>query len=189
MPSATYKRNLYNARPVAKSDMKIRDAVTNVESFVYDEKFLEAAKKRISFWRKYPFHMCKHYLGINLKPFQCIILYQMFNNANSVYIASRGQGKTWLTAVACICYCILYPGAQVVVASGVKSQAFEIFQKVGQLYRNCPMLREEILYKNDSKIDPKVEFKNGSTILAAVSSDNARGMRAHFLIIHNCLAV
>ena len=51
------------------------------------------------------------------------------------------------------------------------------------LYRSSPMLREEILYKNDSKIDPRVEFKNGSTILAAVSSDNSRGMRAHFLIL------
>lgn len=188
MPSSSYKRNLYNARPVPKSDMKIRDAVQNVEAFSYDEEFLEAAKKRISFWRKYPFHMCRHYLDIKLKPFQCVILYQMFNNANTVYIASRSQGKTWLTAVACICYCILYPGAQVVVASGVRSQAFEIFQKVNMLYRKSPMLREEILYKTESKIDPKIEFKNGSTILTAVSSDNSRGMRAHFLIIQNCLA-
>lgn len=187
MPSQSYKRNLYNARPVPKSDMKIRDAVTNIEAFKYDEEYLEAAKKRISFWRKYPFHMCKHYLGLNLKPFQCIILYQMFNNANTVYIASRSQGKTWLTAVACVCYCILYPGSIVVVASGVKSQAFEIFQKINKLYSDSPMLREEILYKTESKIDPKVEFKNGSMIMSAVSSDNSRGMRAHFLIIRDCL--
>ena len=74
------KRNTFNARPVPKKDVKVRDAVTDVASFEYDEEFLEAAKKRISFWRKYPFHMCKHYLGITLKPFQCVLLYQMMNN-------------------------------------------------------------------------------------------------------------
>lgn len=183
MPPQSYKRNLYNARPVPKSDMKIRDAVTNIEAFVYDDEYLEAVKKRTAFWRVFPFHMCKHYLGINLKPFQAIILYQMFNNANTVYIASRSQGKTWLTAVACVCYCILYPGSIVVVASGVKSQAFEIFQKISKLYKDSPMLREEILFMTESKQDPKVEFKNGSMVLSAVSSDNSRGMRAHFLIL------
>ena len=188
MPPQSYKRNLYNARPVPKADMKIRDAVTNIESFVYNEEFLEAAAKRIAFWRKFPFHMCKHYLGITLKPFQAIILYQMFNNANTTYIASRSQGKTWLTAVACVCYCILYPGSIVVVSSGVKSQSFEIFQKISKLYKDCPILREEILFMTESKQDPKVEFKNGSQVLTAVSSDNSRGMRAHFLIINNCLA-
>lgn len=189
MPSASYKRNLYNARPVPKADVKIRDAVTNVAAFKYDEEFLEAAEKRISFWREYPFHMCKYYLGINLKPFQTVILYQMFHNANTVYIASRSQGKTWLTAVAAVCYAILYPGAYVVVASGVKSQAYEIFQKISKLYKDSPMLREEILFMTESKQDPKVEFKNGSIIMSAVSSDNSRGLRAHFLIIKNCLVV
>ena len=96
MPSASYKRNLYNARPTPKSDMKVRDAVANVEAFVYDDEFLEAAKKRISFWRKYPFHMCKHYLGITLKPFQCVLLYQMMNNSNFVFTAARGQRPSLL---------------------------------------------------------------------------------------------
>lgn len=183
MPSLSYKRNLYNAKPLPKSDMRIRDTIQNIESFVYDEQFLKNAMNWIAFWRVYPFHMCKHYLGITLKPFQCVILYQIFNNANTVYIASRSQGKTWLTAVACICYCILYPGAQVVVSSGVRSQAYEIFQKINILYRDSHMLREEILYKTESRKEPFVEFKNGSTIQTAVSSDNSRGMRAHFLVI------
>lgn len=154
----------------------------DVNSLSFDNDFLEAAEKRIAFWRKYPFHMCKYYLGITLKPFQAIILYQMFNNSNIVYIASRGQGKTWLTAVACICFCILYPGIRIVVASGIKSQAYEIFEKIDMLYKKHPMVREEIWYKRDNKADPKVEFKNGSVILSAVSSDNSRGMRAHILI-------
>lgn len=154
----------------------------DVNSLKFDDDFLEAAEKRIAFWRKYPFHMCKHYLGITLKPFQAVILYQMFNNANIVYIASRGQGKTWLTAVACICFCILYPGIRIVVSSGVKSQAYEIFEKIDMLYKKHPMIREEIWYKRDAKSDPKVEFKNGSLILSAVSNDNSRGMRANILI-------
>ena len=38
------KRNTFNARPVPKKDVKVRDAVTDVASFEYDEEFLEAAK-------------------------------------------------------------------------------------------------------------------------------------------------
>jgi hypothetical protein len=177
------KRNTFNARPVPKKDVKVRDAVTDVASFEYDEEFLEAAKKRISFWRKYPFHMCKHYLGITLKPFQCVLLYQMMNNVTFCFIAARGLGKTWLTAVYCICRCILYPGTKIVIASGVRSQAFEVFDKINDLYRDSPMLREEILFKTESKIDPLIEFKNGSTIVTVTANDNSRGKRCNLLVL------
>lgn len=177
------KRNIYNARPVPKKDVKVRDAVTNVEAFTYDEQFLKNAINWIAFWRKYPFHFCKYYLGINLKPFQCVLLYQMMNNTNFCFIAARGLSKTWLTAVFCICRCILYPGTKVVIASGVRSQAFEVFIKINDLYRDCPMLREEILFKTESKIDPLIEFKNGSTIATVTANDNSRGARANLLVI------
>lgn len=177
------KRNTFNTRPVPKMDIKIRDAVTDVASFEYDPIFLEAAKKRISFWREYPFHMCKYYLQIDLKPFQNVLLYEMFHNTNFCFIAARGLGKTLLTAIYAICMCILYPGTKIVIVAGVKSQAFEVFSKIYDIYRDSPMLREEILYKTESKIDPYVEFKNGSTIESTVASDNARGHRCTVLIL------
>lgn len=177
------KRNTFNTRPVPKKDVKIREAVTEVAAFEYEQEFLEAAKLRISFWRKYPFHMCKYYLGIELHPFQCVLLYQMMNNVTFCFIAARGLGKTWLTAIYCICRCILYPGTKIVIASGVRSQAFEVFDKINDLYRDSPMLREEILFKTESKIDPLIEFKNGSTIVTVTANQNSRGKRCNLLVL------
>lgn len=91
--------------------------------------------------------------------------------------------KTWLTAIYCICRCILYPGTKIVIASGVRSQAFEVFNKINDLYRDSPMLREEILFKTESKIDPLIEFKNGSTIVTVTANDNSRGARCNLLVL------
>lgn len=90
--------------------------------------------------------------------------------------------KTFLTAIFAICRCILYPGTKVVIASGVRSQAFEVFVKINDLYRDCPMLREEILFKTESKIDPLIEFKNGSTIATVTANDNSRGKIMPFVM-------
>jgi len=67
--------------------------IINVDALSYDDEFLEQCKKWISFYREYPFRFCSDYLGINLKPFQCVLLYQMFHNTNFCFIASRGIGK------------------------------------------------------------------------------------------------
>ena len=80
-----------------------------------------------------------------------------------------------MTGVYIICRCILYPGTKVVIASGVRSQAFEVFTKINDIYKNSPMLREEILFKTESKIDPVIEFKNGSTVNIVTANDNSRG--------------
>ena len=37
-----------------------------------------------------------------------------------MYIAARGQGKSFLIALYCIVRCILYPGTKIVLASGEK---------------------------------------------------------------------
>lgn len=167
-----------------KANLKPDDTnFRNIEAFKYDEKFLQNVVYWIAFWREYPFHFCKYYLGINLKPFQCVLLYQMMHNNNFCFIASRGLGKTWIAAIFAICRCILYPESKVVIAAGTRSQAMEIFTKINEIYRDSPMLREEIYYKSDSRAYPNIEFKNGSTIIAVTSNDGARGGRANVLII------
>ena len=45
------------------------------------------------------------------------------------------------------------------------------------------MLREEILFKTESKLDPVIEFKNGSTVNIVTAADSSRGARANLLII------
>lgn len=172
-----------NRRQDAARGLQNIDGFQNVEALSYDEQFLKNIVMWISFWRKFPFHFCKYYLGINLKPFQCVLLYQMMHNSTFCFIAARGLGKTWVSAVYCVVRCILYPNTKIVVAAGTRSQASEIFGKINDLYKDSVMLRQEIYYKSDSKQFPTIEFKNGSSIIAVTANDNSRGNRCNLLLL------
>lgn len=66
---------------------------TNLEEVVTsNDKFMNKVKKWASFYRKYPFMFCKDYLNLELKLFQKILLYLMFNFNFFMFIASRGLG-------------------------------------------------------------------------------------------------
>lgn len=111
----------------------------------------------------------------------------MMGKANFfMYIAARGQGKSFLIAIFCIVRCILYPGSNIILASGTKGQAAKIItEKIVQLYNNYPAVRYEIGDRKNirnSLNDTSVEFPNGSKIQAVTSNDNSRGLRGNILV-------
>lgn len=108
---------------------------------------------------------------------------EMNKNIHTTYLASRGQGKTWLTAVFCVERCILYPGTQICVASKTLKQAKEVLKKIcSDLMPKSAALRQEI--KNTSLNGPEacIDFENGSRIFITTANDTARGARCHILI-------
>lgn len=144
----------------------------------------EGVKIWASFWRANPHRFIMDYLGFNLHIFQMILVYAMDKSKLVVFIASRGLGKSWLTAVYCCSRCILYPGTKVVIASKTKSQAQGIIvEKINDLLMPQSIaLRKEIKLINTSKNNCSVEFWNTSTIKVVASNDNARYIRSHVLI-------
>lgn len=76
--------------------------------------------KWVGYWRRNPQIFVKDYLGVNLKPYQKLLFYMMNKVDFFMYIAARGQGKSFLIALYCIVRCILYPGTKIVLASGEK---------------------------------------------------------------------
>lgn len=159
------------------------DGIINVEALSFDDEFLECAKKHISVWREYPFKFCSEYIGLELKPFQCVLLYEMAHNTNFCFIASRGIGKTFLTAIYCIWRCILYPKSEIVIAAGVKNQAYQVISKIKDIYNDSVMLREEIIEISEGQNNQGITFKNGSKILTVASNDNARSLRCNVLVM------
>lgn len=100
-----------------------------------------------------------------------------------MFLASRGLGKTFLTAIFCCVRCILYPGTRICVASGRRRQAIEVIEKITtQLMPNSVNLRNEIKDYSVSQADAYIEFYNGSRIKVVTASDNARGARANILV-------
>ena len=152
------------------------------------EKLLEGIGFWGSFYRCNPHRFVKEYLNIQLKLFQKIIIFMMMISTNFMYLASRGQGKSWLIALYCVVRCILFPGTKIVVASGVKAQAIEIISKIDtEFLKNYSWgsqnLRNEISYISTSPNNPVCEFKNGSYIHVVTSNDNARHNRANIIVV------
>lgn len=139
-----------------------------------------------SFYRSNPHRFVKDYMGIRLKRFQEIILCMMFRFPNAIFLASRGAGKTYLLAIFCICYCVLYPGSSIRVASRTRTQANQVMTKImGIMNSNdaAPSLKDEKLSDRIAPSESFIKWKNGSDIAVVTASETGRGQRANVLII------
>ena len=136
------------------------------------------------FYRKNPHRLVTDYLQLDIFPFQCILLYMMNICTLFSFIACRGLGKSYLTALFCVVRCILYPETKVVLASGNKKQAGMIItEKIREMERKSVVLKAEILNISTNNQEIKCEFRNGSVIQATVAGDGGRGLRGNVLII------
>lgn len=143
-----------------------------------------AVIRRAAFYRENPHRFCKDYLGLNLKLFQQILIVMMNYNNFFMYLASRGQGKTFITAIFCVVRCILYPGTVICVAAGTRGQASEVIKKIiEKLIPQSENLRSEIEEYKNNNADSYVKFWNTSIIKVVTSTDNARGNRATIIIV------
>lgn len=147
------------------------------------DKLMDGIGVWASFYKANPQRFVSEYLGINLKIFQQILLFMMSHAIYVMYLAARGQGKTFLTAIYCVVRAILYPETKIIISSGQKSQSREVIEKIDDLQKSSPNLQREISVLSTSANDSKVEFRNGSWIKVVASNDGARSKRANLLIV------
>lgn len=144
----------------------------------------------ISYYRYYIDEFAVDILGLRLFPFQRLILRAMARYQNSMLIACRGLGKSYIVAVFYICVAILYPNIKLGIASGNSQQARNvIIQKIkGELSKNEAIAREIKFPIKTGDGDCVVEFKNGSEIRAITlaqdrGGDSARSWRFSYILI------
>ena len=148
------------------------------------DTLMDSVDSWASYYRANPHRFAKDYLGLNLRKFQQIILCAMFRYPNAIYLASRGGGKTFLIAIFCVCYCILYPGSWIRLASKTRGQATEIINKIqGILMPNSANLKSEISRIKIDQSMAKVWFKNTSEISVVTAGESARSNRATVLVV------
>lgn len=150
------------------------------------DKVLNGAAFWGAFYRANPDLFAKDYLHLNLRIFQDILLVIMFWSSTFVFIACRGLGKTFLSAIYCVIRCILYPGTKICIASGTRGQAINVLEKIlYELKPRSPELCNEIDDK-ETKINgtnAQIVFKNSSSIKVVTASDSARGNRCNVLLL------
>lgn len=125
------------------------------------------------------------YLGITyLKWFQKIILWMMNELDNSLILACRGIGKTFICALFAVDRCILWPGEICLVVSATYKQARNMIQKVTEDFMlKSPLLRSEILKWSTGQNECYIQFRNGSIFRAITATESSRGYRSHILLI------
>lgn len=147
-------------------------------------KTKQGFKKWTAFYRANPHRFANDYLGVKLFLYQKLLLWAMNKYAFFMYIAARGQGKSYIIAVYCVIRAILYPSSNIVLASGTKGQArLIITEKIFALKNNSRNVDREIKEFKTSANECYVVFWNGSKITAVTSGDSARGYRANILIV------
>ena len=154
------------------------------EAELQEKKIMDGLGTWISYWRANPHRFVSEYL--KLKPFswfQKMILFMMFKTNYFMWFASRGLGKSHITALYCVVRCILWPETRICVAAGVKAQAMEIISsKIADFKLNNSLIDAEISDFRPNLQDAKVEFHNGSWIRVVAANDNARGIRATCIV-------
>lgn len=150
------------------------------------EKVLRGAAFWGAYYRYNPDKCAKDYLHLNLKRFQKFLLVMMFWVNIFAWIAARGLGKTFLSAIYCAIRCILYPGTKICIASGTRGQAILVLEKIIQeLVPRSEELRAEIDWK-ETKVNNtvgQIVFKNTSVIKVVTASDSSRGNRCNVLLL------
>lgn len=94
----------------------------------------------------------------------------------------RAYSKSFLSVMALMIRCILYPQSELFVTTGGKEQAASItLSKVSEICRMIPALHNEINWDRGvskaSKHDVKYVFKNGSSIDVLAARESSRGQR------------
>ena len=120
------------------------------------------------------------YFGFALYPYQHLELYELNKNTLIDITGSRATAKTYIIAIFAVCKASLYPNSKIVICSATKGQSkLVVSEKIkNELMSQSPMLCREIKSIKDNQNDVIVYFRNGSTIKALPSSENARGNRS-----------
>lgn len=179
------EKQLYDQKHAEDFDSTYSNDPINEVSIDY-----EAWTEFFSYYRYYIDEFAVDILGVDLFPFQRVILRAMGRGQFSVLIACRGIGKSWIVALFYICVSILYPNVKCGIASGNSQQARNvIIQKIkGELSKNETIAREINFPIRTGADDCYCEFKNGSEIRAITlaqdrGGDSARSWRFNYLLV------
>lgn len=157
-----------------------------------------------TFWREYP-DMFVDFLvrGRRQEPkegeFQFYFYQRVFLRSVMRYqyvyaVFPRAYSKSFLSVMALMIRCILYPGAHLFVTSGGKEQGASILHdKVQELCELIPNLKREIDWGRGKTLEGKDRvryvFKNGSVLDNLAARESTRGQRRHGGLMEECVGI
>ena len=173
------------------------------------EERIEAIKpivrQYIAFWREYPDlfvdFMCRGTEEedrtddtFHFYYYQRVFLRAVMRHQYVYCVFPRAYSKSFLSVMALMIRCILFPRSNLFVTSGGKEQAASILHdKVAEICTLIPAFRREIDWRRGKTLEGKDKvkyiFKNGSTLDNIAARESSRGQRRHGGLVEECVGV
>lgn len=159
---------------------------------------LDNLRSLIAFYRQYPDLLIDFMKGpestFNFYFYQRIFLRIVMRHRYVYATFPRAYSKSFLSMMALMLRCILYPGAELFVTTGGKEQAASItIAKIEEICKLIPALNNEINWargvSKKSKDDVSYVFKNGSKINILAAKESSRGQRRTGGLMEECVLI
>ena len=159
---------------------------------------MEGLRKLIAFFRQYPDIFVDFIKGkdstFNFLFYQRIFLRIVMRHRYVYATFPRAYSKSFLSMMALMIRCILYPNSHLFVTTGGKEQAASItIAKIQEICKLIPGLNNEINWdrgvSTKSKDNVKYVFKNGSTIDILAARQSSRGQRRTGGLMEECVLI
>lgn len=128
----------------------------------------EIYNQALDYYRQRPDEFCEDVCGIPITLYQKIMIRAFFKYNYILFVCCRGIGKTFISALCLVIYCLLYPNVKAGVISASFRQAKLVIQQKykDELCNMSPFIAaEEKDFKCNNAV-AVIEFYNGSKIEA-----------------------
>ena len=161
-------------------------------------------RKYVAFWREYPDIFVDFMVRgtrtekkdgeFNFYFYQRVFLRSVMRFQYVYAVFPRAYSKSFLSVMALMIRCILYPGAHLFVTSGGKEQGASILHdKVQEICSLIPSFAREIDWgrgkSQESKDKVRYVFKNGSVLDNLAARESTRGQRRHGGLMEECVGI
>ena len=167
-------------------------------------KNLEHYQRQIAFWRQYPDKFIDYLCSLNpdntfhLFFYQRLFLRIVMRHKYVYATFVRAWSKSFMSVLALILKCVLYPGAKLFTVAGGKEQSAGILSsKVEEICRLIPALSKEIMWDTrgtiaktrQTKDSVVYTFFNGSTLENVAATEKTRGRRFQSGLMEECVGI
>lgn len=116
--------------------------------------------------------------GIRLNADQRILLRCILRFVSIYGVFPRGYGKTFIEVLAAVIVAIRFPDITIALTAQTKENAAELLtDKVEEIFKYYPMLKNEMSYAKSSKGDAEYGFKSGGVIDILANAQSSKGQR------------
>ncbi len=159
---------------------------------------IDNLRKKIAFYRQYPDLFIDDIKGpdctFKFYFYQRVFLRIVMRHRYVYATFPRAYSKSFLSMMALMIRCILYPNSHLFVTTGGKEQAASItVAKIEEICHLIPALEGEINWERGvskkSKNDVKYIFKNGSVIDILAATERSRGQRRTGGVMEECVSI